>query len=364
MIPFIDLAAQRERIDADVRARINAVLDHGRFIMGPEVFELEERLADRCRVAHAVSCASGTDALADAADGAGRRARATPSSCPPSPSRPRPRSSCSPAPRRCSVTCGPTRSTSIPISSPPRSRRRSAAGLRPVGVIAVDLFGQPAEYDASRRPPSSRPVGARRCRAEHGRSHRLTRRSVPWATSRRRASSRPSRWARTATGARCSPTTPTWPPRCGRSASTGKAPRSTTSVASASTGASTPSRPRSCWPSSTSSTTRSRPGRRSRHATPRGSADVAGVPQVLPGFVSAWAQFTITVDERDRVAETPHDQWVCRGRSTTRCRCTGRPPTPAFPLRPGCAAGGRPTQRHRPQPADAPLSHRRRCKTK
>ncbi|SHI76198.1 UDP-2-acetamido-2-deoxy-ribo-hexuluronate aminotransferase [Malonomonas rubra DSM 5091] len=60
---FIDLNAQQERIRPQIEARIKAVLDHGKYIMGPEVFELEERLADFVGVKHCVSCASGTDAL-------------------------------------------------------------------------------------------------------------------------------------------------------------------------------------------------------------------------------------------------------------------------------------------------------------
>ncbi|NEV62249.1 DegT/DnrJ/EryC1/StrS family aminotransferase [Thiorhodococcus minor] len=60
---FIDLKAQYERIESEVRARIEAVLQHGQFIMGPEVGELEERLADFVGVRHCVGMSSGTDAL-------------------------------------------------------------------------------------------------------------------------------------------------------------------------------------------------------------------------------------------------------------------------------------------------------------
>jgi len=60
---FIDLAAQQRRIRPDLERRIKAVLDHGNYIMGPEVFELEERLAGFVGARHCVSCASGTDAL-------------------------------------------------------------------------------------------------------------------------------------------------------------------------------------------------------------------------------------------------------------------------------------------------------------
>ncbi|EGB15631.1 DegT/DnrJ/EryC1/StrS aminotransferase [Pseudodesulfovibrio mercurii] len=63
MIPFIDLKAQYARIEGDVRARMDAVLAHGRFIMGPEVAELEEGLARFAGSGHCVTCSSGTDAL-------------------------------------------------------------------------------------------------------------------------------------------------------------------------------------------------------------------------------------------------------------------------------------------------------------
>ncbi len=62
-IQFIDLAAQQSLIRSEIDARIARVLDHGRYIMGPEIAELEERLAAFTGRRHAVSCASGTDAL-------------------------------------------------------------------------------------------------------------------------------------------------------------------------------------------------------------------------------------------------------------------------------------------------------------
>ena len=60
---FLDLKTQQERIRKPLEKRINKILDHGAYIMGPEVFELEEKLADYCGVKHAISCSSGTDAL-------------------------------------------------------------------------------------------------------------------------------------------------------------------------------------------------------------------------------------------------------------------------------------------------------------
>ncbi len=62
-IPFIDLAAQQKRIKPALFKRIDTVLDHGQYIMGPEIFELEDRLAAYVGVKHCISVASGTDAL-------------------------------------------------------------------------------------------------------------------------------------------------------------------------------------------------------------------------------------------------------------------------------------------------------------
>ena len=60
---FIDLAAQYKHLKAKIDKRIQNVLDHGKYIMGPEVQELEEKLAEYVGVKHAITCANGTDAL-------------------------------------------------------------------------------------------------------------------------------------------------------------------------------------------------------------------------------------------------------------------------------------------------------------
>lgn len=62
-IEFIDLKTQQKRILPDLERRIKAVLDHGQYIMGPEVKELEEALAAYVGVKHCVSASSGTDTL-------------------------------------------------------------------------------------------------------------------------------------------------------------------------------------------------------------------------------------------------------------------------------------------------------------
>jgi UDP-2-acetamido-2-deoxy-ribo-hexuluronate aminotransferase len=62
-IPFIDLKTQQERIKEELDKRMAAVFAHGQYIMGPEVFELEEKLAAHCGAKHCISVANGTDAL-------------------------------------------------------------------------------------------------------------------------------------------------------------------------------------------------------------------------------------------------------------------------------------------------------------
>ncbi len=60
---FIDLASQQKRIRNEIEKNINKVLDHGNYILGPEIKELESKLAGYVGVKHAIACASGTDAL-------------------------------------------------------------------------------------------------------------------------------------------------------------------------------------------------------------------------------------------------------------------------------------------------------------
>ena len=60
---FIDLQAQYKHLQDKIDARIRTVLEHGKYIMGPEVQELEQQLAEYVGVKHAITCANGTDAL-------------------------------------------------------------------------------------------------------------------------------------------------------------------------------------------------------------------------------------------------------------------------------------------------------------
>jgi dTDP-4-amino-4,6-dideoxygalactose transaminase len=146
-IPFIDLDAQRRRLGARLDAALARVLAHGRFIMGPEVAELERQLALFCGARHAIACASGTDALAlglmakgigpgDAVLMPGFTFVATAE----------PVAWFGAAPVFVDVL--PDTFNLDPASLEQGVRTARAAGLAPRAVIAVDLFGQPADYDA------------------------------------------------------------------------------------------------------------------------------------------------------------------------------------------------------------------------
>ena len=63
LTPFIDLGAQYQHLKSQIDQRIDRVLQHGQYILGPEVTELEERLAEAAGVEYCVTCANGTDAL-------------------------------------------------------------------------------------------------------------------------------------------------------------------------------------------------------------------------------------------------------------------------------------------------------------
>src|SRR5512137_232923 len=62
-IPFIDLAKQQGRILPEIERRMAAVLKHGQYVLGPEIAELETRLAAYTGSKHCITVSSGTDAL-------------------------------------------------------------------------------------------------------------------------------------------------------------------------------------------------------------------------------------------------------------------------------------------------------------
>ncbi|THD56196.1 MAG: DegT/DnrJ/EryC1/StrS family aminotransferase [Bradyrhizobium sp.] len=146
-VAFIDIAAQRRRLGRSIDEAVSRVLAHCQFINGPEVTELEAALAAFSGAKHVVSCASGTDALLMVlmAKGVGRGDAVM---CP-------------------SFTfCATGEAVALTGATPVfvdvdestfnmdvASLTRGVAtakrlGLKPKGVIPVDLFGQSADHDA------------------------------------------------------------------------------------------------------------------------------------------------------------------------------------------------------------------------
>jgi dTDP-4-amino-4,6-dideoxygalactose transaminase len=145
-IAFIDLARQQERIRSGLDAAIARVLDHGQYIMGPEVAELECRLAEFCGARHAITCASGTDALLLALMAKELRrgdAVIVPSF-----------TFCATAEAVCLLGGVPIMADVLEetFNLDPRSVENAVLtahrlGLSLRGVISVDLFGQPCDYE-------------------------------------------------------------------------------------------------------------------------------------------------------------------------------------------------------------------------
>ena len=145
-IPFLDLKAQQARIAVDLRRRLDAVLAHCQFVMGPEVAELEAALAKFCGAKHCVAVSSGTDALQIAlmAEGVGRGdAVFLPAFT-------------YTATAEVPLVLG---ATPVFVDVDPRtfqidpghleqriSEVRAAGVLKPRALIGVDLFGQPADW--------------------------------------------------------------------------------------------------------------------------------------------------------------------------------------------------------------------------
>ena len=146
-IAFIDVAAQRRQLGQAIDDAIARVLAHCQFLMGPEVEVFEKRLAAFCGAKHAISCASGTDALLLVLMAKGIKSGDA-VFCP-------------------SFTFAATAEAVALVGATPvfvdvqaetfnidaESLKRAIAtakqvGLKPKAVIPVDLFGLPADHDA------------------------------------------------------------------------------------------------------------------------------------------------------------------------------------------------------------------------
>lgn len=149
-IRFVDLGQQQGRIRQRIDAAIAKVLDHGEYIMGPEIAELERQLAAFCGARHAITCGSGTEALLMALMAIGLRAGeavVVPSF-----------TFAASAEPVCLLGGIPifadVREDTFNLD--PRSLKAAVVtarrlGLPLRGVISVDLFGQPCDYAAIER---------------------------------------------------------------------------------------------------------------------------------------------------------------------------------------------------------------------
>src|SRR5215468_6466248 len=144
-IPFIDVAAQRHRLGSRIDAAVARVLGHCQFVLGPEVRELETALAAFCGARHAVTCASGTDALLMVLL-AKRIGTGDAVICPSF-------TFCATAEAVALIGATPVfadvDAATFNIAPDSASRAVAAAreaGLTPRMIIPVDLFGQPADF--------------------------------------------------------------------------------------------------------------------------------------------------------------------------------------------------------------------------
>lgn len=147
-LPFIDLQAQYRRLKPQIDARVMRVLEHGRFILGPEVGELETALSTFCGVRETVTVASGTEALRIplmAEDIGAGDAVFLPAF-----------TYTATAEVPCAIGAEPVFVDVDPVTYniDPAALERAIAAVRkegrlkPRAVIAVDLFGLPADYAA------------------------------------------------------------------------------------------------------------------------------------------------------------------------------------------------------------------------
>ncbi|MFH1139796.1 MAG: DegT/DnrJ/EryC1/StrS family aminotransferase [Pseudomonadota bacterium] len=146
-INFVDLKRQYDALKGDIHAALDRVLEHGRFIMGPEIDQLENQLAEFVGVRQAIVCSSGTDALLMPlmAKGLG------------------PGDAVFTSPFTFIATAEVISllgATPVFVDIDPKTfnldphkleeavkQTMKQGKLRPAGVIPVDLFGLPADYD-------------------------------------------------------------------------------------------------------------------------------------------------------------------------------------------------------------------------
>ena len=147
MIPFIDLASQQARIRERIDHNLATVLDHGTYIMGPEVLAIEARLAEIAGTKHCISCSSGTDALILALLAQSLRPGQgviVPSFTFAASAEVMPVLGAVPV----FAEVNPQTFNLDPADLGAAMDAARSAGVEVVGVIGVGLFGQPADYTA------------------------------------------------------------------------------------------------------------------------------------------------------------------------------------------------------------------------
>lgn len=156
---FVDLKAQYKKIEESVNKRIKTVLDHGNFIMGPEIKELEQKLASFTGAKYCVSCSSGTDALLlclMAGDiGPGDAVFTSPFTFIAT-AEVISLLGATPVyvdidPKTFNIDPRKLKQAIIDLKQGKKPTPRFPQGLKPKAIIPVDLFGLPAEYDAINR---------------------------------------------------------------------------------------------------------------------------------------------------------------------------------------------------------------------
>lgn len=147
-IPLIDVQAQYQRLKDKIQARTEKVYSHGHFILGPEVTELELRLAEFAGAKYAVTCASGTDALIlglMAKETGGGQAVFLPAFTFVATAESVARTGARPV----FVDIDPKTKNMDPADLERKIIQINKEGkFKSAGIIAVDLFGLPAEYGA------------------------------------------------------------------------------------------------------------------------------------------------------------------------------------------------------------------------
>ena len=146
-IPFIDLKSQQARIRDKIDTGLAAVLDHGAYIMGPEIMALEERLAKWSGAKHNISCSSGTDALSLALQGLGLKPGQgviVPSFTYTATAEVMPVMGAIPV----FAEVDPVTFNIDPTQLDAAFVAARDADVKIVGIIGVGLFGQPANYQA------------------------------------------------------------------------------------------------------------------------------------------------------------------------------------------------------------------------